>query len=70
MGGLRRPCVGAPLAFWGKRIAASLIPDLPVTGRLPIVIAAAIMIAVGLIAAYFPARRALQVDPINALRYE
>ena len=62
--------VGAPLAFWGKRVAASLIPDLPVADRLPIVIASAIMIAVGLIAAYLPARRAMQVDPISSLRYE
>jgi predicted permease len=62
--------VGAPLAFWGERVAASLIPDLPVADRLPIAIASAIMIAVGLIAAYLPARRAMQVDPISSLRYE
>jgi ABC-type antimicrobial peptide transport system permease subunit len=62
--------VGAPLAFCGKRIAASLVPDLPVASPLPIVAAAAIMIAVGLIAAYLPARRAMRVDPMIALRDE
>ncbi len=62
--------IGAPLAFWGKRVTASLIPDLPVATPIPIVVATAIMIAVGLIAAYLPAHRATRVDPMVALRYE
>ena len=53
--------IGTPLAFWGNRVAASLIPGLPVAGAVPIVIAAAVMIAVGLFAAYLPARRAMRV---------
>ena len=64
--------IGAPLAFWGKRLAASLIPDLPCRQPFfPILVAVpAIMIRLGLIAAYLPARSATRVDPLVALRYE
>jgi predicted permease len=62
--------VGAPLAFWGKRVAARLIPDLPVASPLPIILGVGIMIAVALLAAWLPTWRAMRVDPIVALRYE
>ena len=62
--------IGAPLAFWGKNFAASLIQDLPVKSAVPLAVGSLGMIAAALLAAYLPARRATKVDPMVALRYE
>jgi putative ABC transport system permease protein len=62
--------IGVPIAFFGQRFAASLIQDLPANSATPIVFGAVVMIAVGLLAAYAPARRAASVDPMEALRHE
>ena len=47
--------LGAIIAYWGKRLAGSLMPDLPVEGVLPILFGAAAMIAITSVAAYVPA---------------
>jgi predicted permease len=71
---LRISCVGlligVPIAYWGKRFATSLIPDLAMKSAFPIAFGAVMMIALALLAAYEPASRAARVDPIEALRYE
>jgi len=62
--------IGAPLALWGKSIASNLIQGLPVEIGVPIAFGAAAMIAVALVAAYVPARRAAALDPATTLRLE
>jgi ABC-type antimicrobial peptide transport system permease subunit len=62
--------LGAPAAFWSTRLAASIVENLRPGGAVPIAAAAATLIAVALVAAYVPARRATRVEPVIALRVE
>jgi putative ABC transport system permease protein len=62
--------IGTPLALWAKQIATRLTSDLTANGPVWIVVGALTMLAVSVLAAFLPARRASRVDPIIALRYE
>jgi ABC-type antimicrobial peptide transport system permease subunit len=60
--------VGAPVAAWSGRVAASLIENLQAGRVLPVAIAALAMMGLALLAAYLPARRAARINPVDALR--
>jgi ABC-type antimicrobial peptide transport system permease subunit len=62
--------VGAPAAFWSQRLAASMLENLAPAGASPIVAGAAALITVASVAVYVPVRRAIQVEPLIALRSE
>jgi predicted permease len=62
--------VGLPAAIGGARVLSSLLFGLTPSDPTSLGSAAALMAAIGLGAAYLPARRASRVDPIVALRSE
>jgi len=60
--------IGVPLALLSRRAATGVVTDLRVDSMWPFVLAIFTMLAIALLAAYLPARRAASVEPVEALR--
>jgi predicted permease len=62
--------VGVPCAIAARQFIAHLLFGVASTDPLTFVVAGAILLAVGALAGYWPARRATRIDPMAALRRE
>jgi ABC-type antimicrobial peptide transport system permease subunit len=61
---------GVPVALVGNRVVASLLFGLGTTDATTLAGASVVLLLVSALAAYVPARKALEVDPMVALRRE
>ena len=62
--------VGTLLVFWSRPLARSVFSDLKPESAVPLAIAAATILTAAIAASYVPVRRAVRVDPMDALRHE
>ena len=62
--------IGSVGAFGLTRLITGLLFDVSPTDAITFIMVGSIMMAVALLACYLPARRAIKVDPLVALKYE
>jgi putative ABC transport system permease protein len=67
-------CIGVPLgiavAAAGAKIVSGFLAGVSATDPISFALSVAVIVAVSFLAAYVPARRAVRIDPVEALRYE
>jgi ABC-type antimicrobial peptide transport system permease subunit len=62
--------IGMPLIFFAGKWISSLLFGLRPADPATLAFAISLMFVIGMLASYVPARRAMRVDPMIALRYE